>query len=84
MPRYYFHIRQGDAVIHDDGGSECRSLEAVRDEALESAREIMSEGVRSGALDENRTFVVKDDKGDIVHELPFEAAIAQSSANPHT
>jgi hypothetical protein len=84
MTRYYFHIKQGDQTVLDDEGIECESLYAVRDEALQSAREIMGDGVRSGALDESRTFVVKDDKGDIVHELPFQAAISHSSVDPHT
>jgi hypothetical protein len=76
MPRYYFHIRQGDKTIHDDEGTECESLDAMRDEALQSAREIMSDAVRSGGLGEDRKFVIKDSKGDTVHELPFQAAIA--------
>jgi hypothetical protein len=77
MPRYYFHIRQGDKTIQDDEGMECANLEAVREEALQSAREIMSEALRSGGLGENRTFVIEDSKGDTVHELPFQTAIAQ-------
>ena len=76
MPRYFFNIRQGDQTIIDDEGVECESLDAVRDEALQSAREIMSNDFRSGAAGVDRMFVIKDSKGDIVHELPFQAAIA--------
>jgi hypothetical protein len=77
VPRYYFHIRQGDTTIPDEEGIDCESLDAAREEALQGAREIMSDAVLSGGLGESRTFVIKDSNGDIVHELPFEAAIAQ-------
>jgi hypothetical protein len=76
MTRYFFHIRQGDQTIIDDEGVECESLDAVRDEALQSAREIMSNDFRSGPAGVDR-IVIKDSKGDIVHELPFQAAIAE-------
>jgi hypothetical protein len=33
----FFHIRQGDKTIFDDEGVECESLDAVRDEAVQSA-----------------------------------------------
>ena len=77
MPRYFFHIRQGDTTIPDDEGIECESLDAVREEALQGARQIMSDAILGGELGENRTLVIKDTKGDIVHELPFQAAITQ-------
>ncbi len=77
MSRYFFHIRQGVQTIIDDEGIECESLDAVRDEALQSAREIMSNDFRSGPAGVDRIFVIKDSKGDIVHELPFQAAIAE-------
>ena len=70
-------MRQGDQTIIDDEGVECENLDAVRDEALQSAREIMSNDFRSGPAGVDRIFVVKDRKGDIVHELPFQAAIAE-------
>ena len=77
VPRYFFHIRQGDTTIPDDEGIDCESLDAVREEALQGAREIMSDAILGGELGENRTFVIKDSKGDTVHELPFQAAIAR-------
>lgn len=81
MTHYYFHIRQGDTVIPDDEGIDCASLDAVREEALQSAREIMSEAVLSGRLADDRSFVIKDDKGDTIHELPFQAALLRKEAD---
>ena len=40
MPRFYFHIRDGDTLVLDDDGCELADLEAIRDEALRSARDL--------------------------------------------
>jgi hypothetical protein len=40
MPTYYFHIRDGDTLILDDEGCELDDLEAIRNEALRSARDL--------------------------------------------
>lgn len=38
MPRFYFHIRHGDAVKQDPEGSELASIEEARQEAVLAAR----------------------------------------------
>jgi len=40
VPRYYFHIRDGDTLVFDDDGCELADLEAIRNEALQSARDL--------------------------------------------
>jgi hypothetical protein len=49
MPRYFFHLRDGATLLPDDGeGQEFASLKAARREAIESARQILSEAALSG------------------------------------
>jgi hypothetical protein len=40
MPRYYFHIRDGDTLILDDDGCELADVEATKAEAFDSARDL--------------------------------------------
>lgn len=48
MPRYHLLTRCGDVLLPDDEGEEYSSLDEARTEALESARELMAERLRSG------------------------------------
>ena len=68
------HQRQTE-TIRDEEGIELRGLEAVREEATESAREIMSEEVREGHEPDGRAFVVTDEQGETVLTLPFKLTL---------
>ena len=50
MPRFYLHLRQGDALVEDPDGEESVSVAEARDAAKAAAREIMSEEIRQGEL----------------------------------
>lgn len=65
MALYFFHVRDGDTLLKDDGeGQEFPNLEAVRLEALEGARDILSEAARSGhAGSLNKQIEVADEAG---------------------
>jgi hypothetical protein len=75
MPRYFFHIKDEVEIIRDEEGLELRGLDAVREEATESAREMMSEKVRAGHGPDGRAFVVTDEQGHVVLNFPFRDAI---------
>jgi len=75
MPRYFFHIKDEVEIIPDEEGLELRGLDAVREEARESAREMMSESVRAGHRPDGRAFVVTDEQGHVVLNFPFRDAI---------
>ena len=77
MPRYYFHIKEEATTIRDNDGMELEELEAVRNEATQAAREMMSEDVREGYAPNGRTFVVTDERGQTVLMFPFKDAIIQ-------
>ena len=47
MPHFYFHFRQGEKII-DDEGLDLPDLAAAQAEALKSIREIVAERVLTG------------------------------------
>ena len=47
MPHFYFHFRQGEKII-DDEGLDLPDLAAAQAEALKSIREIVAERVLAG------------------------------------
>ena len=75
MPRYFFHIKDGLETIRDEEGIDFHNLDAVREEATESAREMMSEKIREGHGPDGRAFVVTDEQGQTVLTFPFKDAI---------
>jgi hypothetical protein len=48
MQRFYFNIRSEAGVLQDLEGTELPDLEAARREAIEDARQLMSDAVRIG------------------------------------
>ena len=76
MPRYYFHIKNEVETIQDEEGLVLRGLDEVREEATESAREMMSDKVLEGHGPDGRAFVVTDEQGQVVLDFPFKLAIS--------
>jgi len=76
MPRYFFHIKDEVETIRDEEGIEFHNLDAVRGEAMESAREMMSGEVREGHGPDGRTFVITDEQGQTVLTFPFKMPLA--------
>lgn len=57
MSRFYFHIRHDDVLTLDEEGLELSGIDAARDEAVSSARDL----VRGGLLE--ATIQIMDDAG---------------------
>ena len=77
MPRYFFHIQNGTKTLRDSEGVELKNLDEVREEAMESAREIMSERLLNGGPPIERAFIVEDEDGNTVLTFPFKHALDQ-------
>jgi hypothetical protein len=75
MPRYHLHLRRSCTRIFDDAGSEFPSLEAAREEALISARELIAIKVRDGRLPLDWMFEIADEDGIVVLSVPFTDAV---------
>ena len=81
MARYFFHLRDGDTLIRDDGeGEELQSLDAVRLYAVESARELLSQAALSGKAGSlHQQIEVSDASGRTVLTMPVGFATGTES-----
>ena len=78
MPRYFFHLRSSDQRIDDPEGSELPDLLSARAEALEAARQILSETLRAGGILDGQAFEIADEAGHVLDVVPLKSAIRSS------
>ncbi|MBO0143315.1 hypothetical protein D3C87_1320790 [compost metagenome] len=71
MPRYYFHIRDGDKIAHDPEGADFVDLASAEAEAVKSARELLSQRVFDGELVDGQAFELTDENGSIAAVVKF-------------
>jgi len=76
MPRYFFHIRDGDGLKNDPDGIELPDVDAARATALKKACRIWSERPPEPAAND-QTFEVTDEAGQIVLTVSFSEAFAE-------
>jgi hypothetical protein len=72
---YFFHIQEPTGIIIDEEGIELNGLEEVRAEAVQAARDILSDRLRSGQPLDDQSFIVTDNVGDTVLKFPLKLAI---------
>lgn len=70
MPRFFFHIRDGESV-EDPDGMFLPDARTARLEAVRSARDIMAEDVRRGRLTLASSIEVTDENGEPILAVPF-------------
>jgi hypothetical protein len=75
MPRYYFHIRNADDVLLDDEGTDLPDLNAARELALASARDLLGDGIKGGKAVVAESIVVADADGQELMSVPLEHAL---------
>jgi hypothetical protein len=72
MPRFFFHVRDGDKLTQDVEGADFPHLEAAQDEAKTAAREMLAEQIDSaGTLNRNQQFEICDEAGKLLATVPF-------------
>jgi hypothetical protein len=76
MPRYYFHVHDGDGRDQDRVGTELPSIYEARSEAVNVARELCDlwDDLPPGALN-NMAIEVADETGQTVVVVPFSVVI---------
>ena len=74
MPRFFFHLRDGES-IDDPDGMYLPDMRTARLEAMRSARDIMAEDVRRGHLELSHWIEVTDEQGEAIFALPFREAV---------
>jgi hypothetical protein len=76
MTLYYLHIKDGAELLLDPEGSNLPNLEAARNEAIDGARQLISEAVLTGSpLRMQRAFQIDDADGYTLLSVPFTDAI---------
>ena len=72
MPRYFFHVKDGETSL-DHEGVVLASAEEARAQALEMMGEILRDGGRNHWTDESWRMHVMDDDGETVCRLTFDS-----------
>jgi hypothetical protein len=66
MPRYYFHVREGQDLSRDLEGQVLPNAEAARAEAINASREMLGEKLLHGGSLNNRQIEIADETGHVV------------------
>ena len=75
MPRYFFHMIEGDDFVEDPEGMELPDIASVHEEAIQAAREILASKVRTGQIIDGQQFLIVDEDGRQITTIPFKAAL---------
>jgi hypothetical protein len=75
VPRFYFHIREGENLTLDTDGTELPDMAAVRHEAVNAAKEALIDAIRTDQTLDHQVFEIADERGAIVLRLPFREAV---------
>jgi hypothetical protein len=71
MPKFFFHIRDGQDLAADPEGAEFESLEAARKEAINSARELLSQRILRGEVVDGQAFELTSEDGEVADIVRF-------------
>jgi len=75
MPRYFLNIYNGQGPTIDDEGVDLPDANAARNKAIEGIRSILSEEIKTGAIDLGGRIDIVDDSGTTLAEVPFTDAL---------
>ena len=75
MPLFFLHIDDGTQRIEDEEGSELPSVEAAREEALGSARQLWAAAILKQQDIGARRFVIVSGNGDIADTVEMDDAL---------
>lgn len=75
MTRYFLNVRSPTAIVIDDEGDEFVTLEAARDAAEASARELLADMISSGKRVSIEAVEICDIHGKTVERVPFAALL---------
>ncbi len=71
MPRFYFHVRDGDRLTRDADGADLPSLDTARAKAAAAVREAASRLLRPGQDLSGRRFEIADESGRVLATVGF-------------
>jgi hypothetical protein len=76
MPLYHLHLRRTGVRLPDEEGADFPSLEAAREEAILSARDLLATHIRNGRLQIDWSIEIADENDVVVMTVPFREAVA--------
>lgn len=75
MPRFYFHIRDGDLFDIDPNGLEFASLQHAVLDARKAAREMLAEKLLANEHIDGQRFEIADETGEVVELVTFRSVL---------
>ncbi|NJC40364.1 hypothetical protein GGQ87_000622 [Brevundimonas alba] len=82
MPRFFFDI-SSDRAIRDDEGEDLADTETARDVAIRIAAELLPVHTRQLAQTGRVAIIVRDENGEIIHELECRLTTRSPGAGRH-
>lgn len=74
MPRYFFHVFNGDGFTPDEEGIDLEDQASAQRMALDSIRSMISEEARKGVLDLDGYIDIVDGGAQSLRKIPFPEA----------
>ena len=75
MPRYYFHVCQGDSVVPDAVGSELTDLATAELEARITARDLVLGYIKAGCPVDGREIDIVDAAGAVLETVKVRSVV---------
>ena len=75
MPRFYFHVCNGNGFVEDEEGQELPDADAARVTATHEARNVMADELRSGELDLSSFIEVENEARELIFTVHFHQAV---------
>ncbi len=75
MPRYFFHVCNGDGFTTDEEGLELPDVDAARATAVEGLRDIMASELKDGLLKTASFIEIEDETHELLLTVPFSEAV---------
>ena len=75
MPRFYFHIRDGEFFEIDPEGLEFASLEYAVLDARKAARDMLAEKLLADEHIDGQRFEIADETGEVVETVTFKSVL---------
>ena len=77
MPTFFFKFRTGKVIKEDPYGLDLPDLDAAREEAIQAAREILSDAVKFGGNDQPDYIIIFDEGDQCLSIVPLADALPQ-------
>ncbi|MBO0144112.1 hypothetical protein JZX87_23440 [Agrobacterium sp. Ap1] len=75
MPRYYFHLRDGDRLDRDPEGTELATLDLAVEEVRHAARELLAHKILQGEVVDGQIFEITSEQGEVFDKIPLKSVV---------